>query len=58
MQNYLDDLLFWLGAALVTTGAGLIYVPAALIVSGAFCVAGGILYGLGASNAASVEAES
>lgn len=45
MQNHLDDLLFILGAALVTIGAGLIYFPAAFIVGGMFCIAGGVLYG-------------
>lgn len=45
MREYLDDLLFILGAALVTTGAGLIYIPAGLIVGGLFCILGGLLYG-------------
>lgn len=45
MAMHFDDILFVLGAALMTTGAGLIYLPAAFLVGGAFCIAGGVLYG-------------
>lgn len=45
MFRYLDDVLFVLGAALITAGAGWIYFPAGLIVAGLFCLAGGALYG-------------
>ncbi len=43
MSKYLDDLLFVIGAALVSTGAGMIYPPAAFIVAGVFCIAGAVL---------------
>ena len=45
MRKNLDDILFVVGAALMTTGAGLIYLPAAFLVGGAFCIAGAVLYG-------------
>jgi len=38
MGKYLDDILYWLGAALITTGAYLLYPVAAYFSAGVFCL--------------------
>lgn len=46
MIKYLDDLLFFLGAALITIGAYLVCPVSALFVAGAFCIVAGVLIGV------------
>jgi hypothetical protein len=38
MQKYLDDIFYWMGALLVTTGAYLLYPIAAFFIAGSFCL--------------------
>jgi len=38
LRNYLDDLFYWTGAALITSGAFLIAPAAALFSAGIFCL--------------------
>ncbi len=45
MRAYLDDGLLLLGAVLVTAGAGMMYLPAALVTAGVFCLAAAVLVG-------------
>lgn len=41
------DLILILGATAITAGVALIYIPAGLIVAGAFAIAGGVLNCIG-----------
>jgi hypothetical protein len=43
MRAYLDDILFWVGAGLVTLGAWLVYVPAGFVCAGLFCLVFSVL---------------
>ena len=43
MGGYLDDGLVLAGALLVTVGAGMVYVPAGVMVAGGFLVLAGVL---------------
>lgn len=45
LKDHLDDILFLLGAILVTTGVALMSIPAACITAGAFCLVGAAIYG-------------
>lgn len=38
IKKYLDDIFYWLGAALITIGAYLIHPAAACFSGGAFCL--------------------
>ena len=38
IRNYLDDIFYWLGAALITAGASFLSLAAALFVAGVFCL--------------------
>jgi hypothetical protein len=38
MRKYLDDIFYWLGAALITVGVALLHPAAALITGGGFCL--------------------
>ena len=38
LRNYLDDLFYWLGAALLIAGAFFLHPVAALFVAGLFCL--------------------
>ena len=51
MKNYLDDIFFWLGAALISAGAYFMYPPAALVAAGGFCLGFSYLIGKARSNA-------
>jgi len=50
MRNYLDDIFYWLGAALITTGAYFIFPVAALFSAGIFCLFFGYLIGKAKAN--------
>jgi hypothetical protein len=43
MRSYLDDGLLLLGAVLVTAGAGMVYLPAGVMVAGGFLILAGVL---------------
>jgi hypothetical protein len=45
MKQYLDDIFYWLGAALITLGAYLVFPPAALFSAGVFCLVFSYLIG-------------
>lgn len=38
IRNYLDDIFYWLGAALIIAGAYFLFPIAALFVAGGFCL--------------------
>jgi len=38
MKNYLDDIFYWVGAGLITTGAYLLHPAAAFFSAGVFCL--------------------
>jgi len=38
LANYLDDIFYWTGAALITTGAYLLFPVAAFFSAGIFCL--------------------
>ena len=40
------DQLFWVGAALISTGAGILSLSWGLFAAGAFCILGGVLIDL------------
>ncbi len=50
MKKYLDDLMYWLGAALIIAGAYSIYPKAAFFVAGAFCLHFSYLIGKAKAN--------
>ena len=50
MRAYLDDILFWVGAGLVTLGCGLAYVPAGLVAAGLFFLVFSFLLGKAAAQ--------
>jgi hypothetical protein len=50
MNKYLDDIFYWLGAALITIGACLIHPAAAFISAGIFCLLFGYLLGKAKAN--------
>jgi len=45
LKDYLDDIFYWLGAALITAGAYLITPVAALFSAGIFCLLFSFLIG-------------
>lgn len=47
---YLDDLLYWLGALLITAGVFFIHPVAALFVAGGFCLHFSYLIGKAKAN--------
>ena len=53
--KFLDDILYFWGAALVVTGLGMFSVPAAWIVAGLFLMLAGYLYDLGEARKADPE---
>lgn len=48
--RFADDLFFWLGALLISTGAYFIFKPAALIIIGVFCLIFSYLIGKARAN--------
>jgi hypothetical protein len=48
--NYLDDIFYWLGAALVSIGAYCIHPVFAFFSAGAFCLLFGFLIGKARAN--------
>jgi hypothetical protein len=38
MRKYLDDIFYWLGAALISAGVFMLHPAAALITAGGFCL--------------------
>jgi len=50
VKKYLDDVLYWLGAALIIAGAYSITPRAALFVAGAFCLHFSYLIGKAKAN--------
>ncbi|MDN0031623.1 hypothetical protein QVN85_01780 [Oscillibacter valericigenes] len=52
IAKYATDLVMIAGGAAIAVGAGLIYLPAGLIVGGVLTVAGAVLNGLGGGDAA------
>jgi len=50
VRNYLDDLMYWLGAALIIAGAYSVTPRAALFVAGAFCLHFSYLAGRAKAN--------
>ncbi len=45
LLKFADDILILIGCVMFIYGVSLICVPAAWMVAGAMCIAGGILYG-------------
>jgi hypothetical protein len=45
IRNYIDDIFYWLGAVLITTGAYLIAPAAAFVSAGIFCLVFSYLIG-------------
>jgi hypothetical protein len=52
MKHYLDDIFYWLGAGLITTGAFFVTPVAALFTAGVFCLLFGFLIGRAQANSA------
>ncbi len=52
LKSYLDDIFFWLGAALITIGAYLLYPTAAFFSAGIFCLFFSYLIGKAKANQA------
>ena len=50
LKDYLDDIFYWLGAVLITTGAYLITPVAALFSAGIFCLLFSFLIGKAKAN--------
>ena len=50
IRNYLDDIFYWLGAALITLGAYLLFPVAAFFSAGIFCLLFGFLIGKARAN--------
>jgi hypothetical protein len=50
MSRYLDDILYWLGAGLITTGAYLLSPAAAFFSAGIFCLIFSYLTGKAQAN--------
>lgn len=47
LGHHLAELVFLAGAAAVAVGAGMIYLPAGLIVGGGLCIAGAVIAMIG-----------
>jgi 1,4-dihydroxy-2-naphthoate octaprenyltransferase len=45
-MRFIDDVLVVAGAGAIVIGVSLVNIPAAWIVAGVLCIAGGIVYGL------------
>jgi hypothetical protein len=52
MTKYLDDILFVLGAVLITIGTFRLCPVATWFVAGAFCIVGGVLFARSKNEAA------
>lgn len=50
LKAALDDILYWLGAALITTGAYLLHPAAAFFSAGIFCLVFSFLIGKARAN--------
>ena len=50
LKNYADDLLYWIGALLIISGAFFVHPVAALFVAGIFCLHFSYLIGKAKAN--------
>jgi len=50
LKDYLDDIFYWLGAALITTGAYFLFPVAAFFSAGIFCLIFSFLVGRARAN--------
>lgn len=55
LKKYFDDFLVLVGAGLVVYGVGLVYVPAAWMVSGFFVMVAGLFIGFGSDRGGASE---